>query len=84
MREAKCPACRKRFSEDAESTDCARCGADLSLLMKLRRHAAQLATAALAESGMNAGERMQHLKKAQFVYSAPVVRLFIRSLETNP
>ena len=80
MREGKCPACRKRFFGEDESTECARCGADLSLLMKLRRHATQLAADALADPALDSDERMKRLKKAQFVCASPEVQQLIDSL----
>jgi hypothetical protein len=83
MGEAKCPACRKRFPVDSETMECARCGADLSLLIKLRRHAARLAADALADPTLDSGDRMGRLKKAQFVCASPEVQLLMSSLESS-
>ena len=48
----KCPACRKRFSVNADEPVCTRCGADLTLLIRLRLDARRLVLAAFsAEAG---------------------------------
>ena len=76
MREAKCPACRRRFTLDSGSCSCARCGADLSLLIKLRRHADRLAVAALSAPEIS----RDRLQEAQHICRTPEVRLLIASL----
>lgn len=80
MGEAKCPACRRRFPVDAESVECIRCGADLSLLINLRKHAGRLVSDALSDPFVEPGERIERLKKAQFVCRAPEVQWLIDSL----
>ena len=80
MREAKCPDCRKRFSFESDSVECARCGADLSLLKKIGQHADRLAVEALFGSAMESGEQVERLKKVQHICQSPEVELLIRSL----
>ena len=74
MREAKCPACRRRFLVDAGSVECARCGADLSLLVKLRHHADRLVVDALADPSLGDNERMNRLRQAQLICRSPEVQ----------
>jgi len=79
MKEVKCPACRRRFSVDGDSTQCARCGADLSLLIKLSRQAERWVCAALSDPAIGDEESLQYLKKAQFIRASPEVQQLINS-----
>jgi hypothetical protein len=74
MEALKCPACRRRFALDSEFTVCARCGADLSLLIRLQRHARQLAVTALSACAANQAERRAQLQKAQRICFSPAVQ----------
>lgn len=77
MSEAKCPACRKRFSLDAKSMGCSRCGADLTLLIKMRRHARRLVVKAFAADSMSEDLRRERLLEAQRVCYSPEVQLLL-------
>ena len=76
MHELRCPACRRRFSLDSESVLCSRCGADLSLLMKMRRHAVRLTVEALAAPGIS----RELLRDAQRMVFSPEVELLLKAL----
>ncbi len=79
MGDRRCPACRRRFSVDSESAKCSRCGADLSLLITLRKHADRWVSDAFAAPFMSQAERIKHLKKAQFICHTPEVQHLIDS-----
>ncbi len=79
-RELKCPACRKRFSLQSEAAECARCGADLSLLIKLRTQADHLIGRALSSSSLNPVQRADELEKALWICRSSEVQMMIESL----
>lgn len=77
MSEPKCPACRKRFSLDAESMGCSRCGADLTLLINMRRHARNLVVEAVTADSMSEESRRGRLLEAQRICHSPEVQLWL-------
>lgn len=79
MKEAKCPACRKRFERNVAAEICTRCGADLSLLQKTYRHAQHLAFSALANPAISEEKRQIVLRQAQEVCYAPELGPLIKT-----
>lgn len=71
---SKCPACRRRFPLDSESVVCTRCGADLSLLIRMRRHTRQRVVRALSGRAANEEESRVQLQKAQRICYSPEVQ----------
>ncbi len=80
MKNRRCPACRRRFSANSEFAECSRCGADLSLLITLRKHADRLVSAALAAPFIETDERIRRLKKAQAICHTPEIQQLIDSM----
>ena len=68
--EPKCPACRKRFTLNPNEPICARCGADLSLLIRLRLDARRLVLDAFSAPEKSDAEKLALLHKAQFTCRA--------------
>ena len=65
--EPKCPACRKRFVVNPNEPICARCGADLSLLIRLRLDAMRLVLDAFSAPEKSPAGRLALLHKAQSI-----------------
>lgn len=71
MKDAKCPACRRRFS--ATTVVCERCGADLTLLVALRRRSVLRALTAFCGPEMTFDDRAAALEDAQQLCRSKVV-----------
>jgi len=61
----KCPACRKRFVLDDPERICTRCGADLSLLIRLRQQSQLKIIRTFTNKELQPCERIRKLKSAQ-------------------
>jgi hypothetical protein len=83
MRTAKCPACQRRFSTKAEPAECARCGADLFLLIKLHNHADQLICQALSNPSLQPLQRIEGLKKAQRICRSAEAQALIEAFSPD-
>lgn len=77
----KCPACRRRFPDDSESTVCTRCGADLALLIRLRRHARKRVVEALSNPSSDPAATRAQLREAQRICFSPEVRQLLVAME---
>jgi len=84
MAELSCPACRRRFDPAQPDAQCRRCGADLSLLIRLYRSSRRQAAAGIRLLGTGHGHRAaEHFQRAQTIFQCSETALLLRMLDAG-
>ena len=84
MADPLCPACRRRFDPAQSEAQCRRCGADLTLLIRLYRSSQRQAASGLQLLGGGQERRAAEcFRRAQTIFQCSETALLLRMLHTR-